>query len=89
MTDFLYCKLEIFIPELEGTYLLWLDFSKVLKAGQMSDFFEKRCRLAMDYGNWFNGDPCCVRMNLATSTDVIRGAVDTIVREYARLKAEG
>lgn len=79
----------VFIPKLEGTYLLWLDFSKVLKAEQMSDFFEKRCRLAMDYGNWFNGDPCCVRMNLATSSDVIREAAETIVREYARLKAEG
>ena len=55
----------------------------------MADFFEKRCRIAMDYGNWFNGNPCCVRMNLATSEDVIRGAVDTIVKEYARLKAEG
>ena len=78
----------IFIPELEGTYLLWLDFSQCLLPEQMADFFEKRCRLAMDYGNWFGGDPCCVRMNLATSPEIIRGAADTIVREYARLRAE-
>ena len=76
------------IPELEGTYLLWLDFHKALKKEEMSDFFEKKCRLAMDYGNWFNGDPCCVRMNLATSPEIIRTACETIVREYKKLRGE-
>jgi cystathionine beta-lyase len=79
----------IFIPELQGTYLLWLDFSKCLKPHSMADFFEKRCRVAMDYGDWFGGNPCCVRMNLATSPEIICSTADTIVREYARFKAEG
>ena len=76
---------EVFVPELEGTYLQWLDFSRVLKPEQMEDFFENRCNLAMDYGNWFQGNPCCVRMNLATSRDVIAAALDVIFREYKNL----
>lgn len=79
----------IFIPELQGTYLLWLDFRDCLKSEQMADFFENRCSIAMDYGNWFGGHPCGVRMNLATSPEIIRGACETIVREYKKLKAEG
>jgi len=76
---------EIHIPELQGTYLMWLDFSGYLKPEEMSDFFENRCGVAMDYGNWFNGNPCCVRMNVATSKEVLEGAVDTIIREMKKL----
>jgi len=76
----------VFIPELEGTYLLWMDFSAYLKPEQMVDFFENRCNLALDYGNWFGGDDnCSVRMNLATSPEIIHKAVETILDEYAKL----
>lgn len=76
----------VIMPELEGSYLQWIDFSKVLKPEEMADFFENRCGLAMDYGHWFQGNPCCVRMNLATSEEVISGAIDSIIREYKKLK---
>ena len=77
---------EVVIPELEGTYLLWMDFSACLKPEQMADFFEKKCRLAMDYGNWFGTDDyCCVRMNLATSRDIIRLAVAAIIENYRQM----
>lgn len=76
---------EVMIPDLEGTYLLWLDFSAYLKPEEMAYFFEKKCRLAMDYGNWFGTDDyCCVRMNLATSRDIIRQAVESIIENYRK-----
>lgn len=73
------------MPELEGSYLQWIDFTAVLKPEQMANFFEDRCNLAMDYGNWFQGNPCCVRMNLATSREVIAAAVAKIIEEYNKL----
>ena len=75
----------IFIPELQGTYLLWLDFSRCLRPEEMADFFETKCGLAMDYGNWFGGNPCCVRMNLATRRENLEKAAAAIIREYQKL----
>lgn len=76
---------QLRIPELQGTYLMWLDFGKYLKPEEMTDFFEARCGIAMDYGSWFGGDPCCVRMNLATSGEVLADAVDIILREMKNI----
>ncbi len=70
------------ISPLEGTYLLWIDFGAYLKAEEMRDFMEKTCGLAFDYGDWFGGERfgTHVRMNLATSGDLVRDAVSRITQ---------
>ena len=68
------------ISPLEGTYLLWMNFSAYLKPEEMKDFMQKTCGLAFDYGHWFGGDRFAsfVRMNLAASPGSVKKAVDAI-----------
>lgn len=79
---------EIGVTELEGTYLLFLDLSKLVPAGQIKEFIQDKCRLAVDFGAWFGKESAaCVRLNLATTPANIRLAVDNIIREANKLKA--
>ena len=70
----------------EGTYLLWIDFGAYLKAEEMRDFMEKTCGLAFDYGDWFGGERfgTHIRMNLATSGDLVRDAVRRITQNLTQ-----
>lgn len=75
--------LAILTP-LEGTYLAWLDLSaytgKVKEEG-MKSFVQEKARLAVDYGDWFgNGGEGFIRLNLATTPEYIKKAVDGLVR---------
>lgn len=71
---------ELRISPLEGTYLMWLNFESYLKAEEMADFFQKKCRLAFDYGSWFGGNAaCCIRMNLATCKENLAEACRRII----------
>ena len=68
------------VSELEGTYLMWADFAAYLKPEEMQGFFQKKCRLALDFGAWFGGDAgSCVRFNLATSRENVAEALERIV----------
>ena len=67
------------ISPLEGTYLMWVDFSAYLKPEEMEKFFQDSCRIAVDYGTWFEGNaPCHARFNLATSRENIEYAAAAI-----------
>lgn len=85
--NYLYLKeaLEAALPRvcvspLEGTYLMWVDFSQYLEPGKLEDFFQKECRLAVDYGSWFEGNaPCHARFNLATSRENVEKAAAAII----------
>lgn len=71
------------ISPLEGTYLLWINFSHYLHGEQLKTFMQKQCGLAFDYGDWF-GDAQFdgfIRMNLATSHDMVAKAVTIIIEE--------
>lgn len=75
--------LAILTP-LEGTYLAWLDLSaytgKVKEEG-MKSFVQEKARLAVDYGDWFgNGGEGFIRLNLATTPEYVKKAVDGLVR---------
>ena len=61
---------------------MWIDFGAYLKAEEMRDFMEKTCGLAFDYGDWFGGERfgTHIRMNLATSGDLVRDAVSRITQ---------
>lgn len=74
---------ELVVSPLEGTYLCWLDMKAYVKPEEMKDFMQKKCRLALDYGDWFGGERFAsfVRMNLATSRDNVEKAVNAMIAE--------
>ena len=76
---------DVVVADLQGTYLLWLDFGKYFKTqAEIEEFMQKKCKIAFDYGNWFGrgGDDYCqfVRMNLATSLENVKDACDRIIK---------
>lgn len=85
LRDRLLAKLpKLTIAPLEGTYLMWADFGAYLKEEELEDFFEKKCKIALDYGEWFRGDAgTWVRFNLATSRELIEKAADLITANLA------
>lgn len=89
-SNFLYMKeaLESARPELrisplEGTYLAWIDLGAYVKPSELRDFMQKKCRLALDYGDWFGGERfgTFVRMNLATSRESVEYAVNALISQ--------
>jgi cystathionine beta-lyase len=67
------------IAPLEGTYLMWTDFGAYLSQEEMKDFFEKECRLALNYGGQFRGGgESWVRWNLATSRELVQRAAEAV-----------
>ncbi|MDR1834445.1 MAG: pyridoxal phosphate-dependent aminotransferase [Fusobacteriaceae bacterium] len=71
---------------LEGTYLAFLDMRKCVETGHLREFIQDRCRLAVDYGEWFGENWAgFVRLNLATDPAYVRQAVRNIVGELKRI----
>ena len=79
-------QLAIHLPKacvtpLEGTYLMWVDFSAYLQPEEMERFFEETCGIAVDYGAWFEGDgQSHIRINLATSRENVEKAFSSILQ---------
>lgn len=77
---------KIVVTPLEGTYLAWLDLRAYIDANDTKEFIQDKCRLAVDFGEWFSKD--CkgfVRLNMATHPKYVRQAVDNIVNSIANL----
>lgn len=76
----------IVVSPLEGTYLCLLDLRKVIDPDQTRDFIQDRCRLAVDYGEWFGANfKGFVRLNLATEPRYVEKAAENIIREANKL----
>ncbi|MGX8710502.1 MAG: MalY/PatB family protein [bacterium] len=77
---------KIVITPLEGTYLMWLDMRAYLDPDSVKDFTQNKCRLAVDYGEWF-GAQCkgFIRLNLATEPKYVNAAVENIVKNIKAL----
>ena len=73
---------QIRISPMDGTYLAWIDFGAYVKAEDMHDLFENKCRIAPSFGEWFGGESYAtfVRLNLATSLANIKIATNTIIQ---------
>ncbi len=71
----------VVVYPLEGTYLAWVDLRAVVAPEDVTDFMQKKCRMAVDYGEWFGGDQFkgFIRVNLATSPENVQIAVDRMV----------
>ena len=76
---------QIRISPMDGTYLAWIDFGAYVKAENMHDLFENKCRIAPSFGEWFGGEnyTTFVRLNLATSLENIKTATHNIIK-YVR-----
>ena len=68
------------VAPLEGTYLVWIDLSPYVDPQNIKEFMQKKCRIAVDYGEWFGGERFagCIRINLATSLDNVKKGVEAI-----------
>lgn len=71
---------KVWIPKLEGTYLMWINLGAYVSADEIESFIQKACGLAVDYGSWFGGEAygTFIRVNLATEKDNIRLAAEKI-----------
>ena len=72
---------KVWIPKLEGTYLMWIDLGAYVSADEIESVIQKDCGLAVDYGSWFGGEAygTFIRVNLATREENIRLAAEKIV----------
>ena len=72
---------KVWIPKLEGTYLMWIDLGAYVSADEIESVIQKACGLAVDYGSWFGGESygTFIRVNLATREENIRLAAEKIV----------
>ncbi len=72
---------QVTIAPLEGTYLLWIDFSALIPPEEMKAFIETESGLAVNYGSEFGGDAysCFIRLNLATSTENVALATSNLI----------
>lgn len=71
---------DIYICPLEGTYLAFVDFRGRIEKDKLQDFIQKKCKIAVNYGNWFGeGWGGFARINLATHPDNILETVRRIV----------
>lgn len=70
------------IMDKEGTYLMWVDLGAYLNNEEMVDIIQKRAKVAVDYGEWFGEESSSyIRINLATSYENIRLAINRISKE--------
>ncbi len=77
---------DIYVSPLEGTYLMFVDFRKVIPADECRAFIQDKCRIAANYGeNYGENFKGFVRFNLAAPPETIKKAIDNIVRELKKL----
>lgn len=72
---------NVVITPLEGTYLAWIDLGAYVTSEDMKEILQKKCRLAVDYGDWFGGEQfgTHIRMNLATSRESVEIGVQAMI----------
>ncbi|AIF52194.1 MalY/PatB family protein [Pelosinus sp. UFO1] len=77
---------EIVVTPLEGTYLLLLDLRKYIKPEDTKAFIQDKCRLAVDFGEWFGANfKGFVRLNLATDPKYVHRATANIIDIIGKL----
>ncbi|RLC01506.1 MAG: pyridoxal phosphate-dependent aminotransferase [Deltaproteobacteria bacterium] len=86
--NFIYLKttLESQLPgvkvyDLQGTYLVWVDFSKLeLNSQRMVQVLEEDARIALDHGDWFGKNGTGFeRFNIACPRAILEKAVESVI----------
>lgn len=72
----------VWIPNLEGTYLMWMNLGQYIKPKEMKRVIQDECGLAVDYGDWFGDEEnaAFIRINLATKRENIELATQRIIQ---------
>ena len=69
----------VHIAPLEGTYLVFMDLRNYGPVDDVRDFTQEKCRLAVDYGEWFGENwKGFIRLNMGTHPDIVKKAVENI-----------
>lgn len=80
---------EIYVSQLEGTYLLWLNLKNWIPEDQVKFYIQEQAGLAIDFGEWFSAEAkSCIRINLATAPQNIHTAVDRLIKVNQNLKVK-
>jgi cystathionine beta-lyase len=76
---------DLYISPMEGTYLALLNLNAYIKKEETKAFIQDRCRMAVDFGEWFGANfKGFVRINLATQPEIVQKAVTNIVTELRK-----
>lgn len=76
---------QILVSEKEGTYLVWIDLSQYIDPSEIKPFIQDKCRLAVDYGEWFGEQSKgFIRLNLATRPECIQYVTEQIIQNVER-----
>ncbi len=79
---------SIEVAELQGTYLAWIDLSRLIPADDLKHVVQDQAKLAVDLGPMFgHGGAGHIRVNLATTPENLRGAVSSLVKTLRRSQA--
>lgn len=77
------------VAELQGTYLLWLNFESLALGADLERFIKEECQLAVDFGEWFSKETTqFIRLNLATTPKNIQKAVQQIIQAVKQREEE-
>ncbi len=77
---------KVVISPLEGTYLMWIDLRACLDPGEVKAFMQEKCRVAIDYGEWFGEQSRgFIRLNLGTEPRHVKAAVEAIIEHLQAL----
>ena len=72
---------KLVISPMEGTYLMWVDLRAYLSPEEVKVFMQDKCRLAVDYGEWFGEkSKGFIRINLGTEPRHVKTAVEALLR---------
>ena len=70
---------KIYISPLEGTYLLFMDLREYIPLDTVKEFTQNKCRLAVDYGEWFGENwKGFIRLNMGTAPEIVLAAIKNI-----------
>ncbi|MBN2849229.1 MAG: hypothetical protein JXK92_01110, partial [Erysipelotrichaceae bacterium] len=71
---------ELTLFELEGTYLLWIDFRKAkIDVNDLDRFMIEDVKVAVDYGHWFGEEGRgFIRLNIACPKTLLEEAFDRL-----------
>lgn len=72
---------EAIVSPLEGTYLAWIDLSRLIADEDLQEVVQDKAKIAVDYGEWFGeSGKGHIRLNLATTPGNVHQAVTQLIQ---------
>lgn len=79
----------VVVTPLEGTYLQFVNLRSYVPAEHMHEFIQDRCKIAVDYGEWFGeGWDGFIRLNLGTTPQLVAKTVEILTSNLRAFIAE-